>query len=1006
MSEEILKALAQLYAIITKQDTGVSEKERNYVIDSFRSKLDQVRLKEYVALYDEFAGTDNQEKKDKPEKLTSVKDSVRTLSICRKINKTLVQKQKIIVLIELLELVRSDGNYTPQRKQIIETVSESFNIEKNEHDFIEWFVFSKPEDLKTESAFLFIKSEGEAWEPAPNIIFNHHILAPVRFLFLESVDLIFLKTEGEGFTLNGLPVNSEEIKLFPYGSILKSSIGATFFYSDIIRYFIKEENKKPVTFNVTDLEYTFQSGRIGLRDINISEREGTLIGIMGASGAGKTTLLNVLSGIEIPSKGQVVLNGIDIHKEKEKATGIIGYISQDDLLFEDLTVFENLFYCAKLCFDKLPDAEIREKVESLLGSLGLAYVKDLKVGSPLEKTISGGQRKRLNIALELIREPLVLFVDEPTSGLSSRDSENVIDLLKELSLKGKLIFVVIHQPSSDIYKMFDKMYILDTGGFPIFYGNPVEGVIYFKKIANHADAEKGQCFSCGNVNPEQIFNIVEEQVVDEYGNFTGKRKISTSEWYTSFKKNFDILKQKDSTFSLPKGLDLPTITKQSIIFFLRDLKGKLSNKQYLLINLIEAPLLALILSVVIRYKNTTNEYLFRFNENIPAFILMSVIVALFMGLSLSAEEIIRDRKILKREKLLNLSRLGYLLSKIVILFSFSAIQTFLFVVIGTLVLDIKGMGMSYWLILFSSSCAANVLGLIISSAFNSAVIVYILIPLILIPQMILSGALFSFDKLNDFLTNDKNKVPFVADLMISRWGYEALAVSQFKDNEYQSLFFKEEQIKAVSDFQLAHGLPLVEELVKKLQEKGISEEERKIKWNIVLNEIKKNERLSGFPSLDQISTLENAGSTEASLEAVLKMLPTLDSFYNKTVNHAVEIMEKKGLSNSSELKNSHYNESLSDLVRNQNSVERYKISKQEILPKVDLVFFASKPDGNFGYRAHFYAPSKYLGTIKLDTFWFNLIVLWTITGLFFAFLYFDILRIIIDKSSTMLQKKN
>src|SRR6476661_11135822 len=103
MSEEILKALAQLFAIITKQDTGVSEKERNYVIDSFRSKLDQVRLKEYVALYDDFAGTDNQDKKDKPEKLTSVKDSVRTLSICRKINKTLVQKQKIIVLIELLE---------------------------------------------------------------------------------------------------------------------------------------------------------------------------------------------------------------------------------------------------------------------------------------------------------------------------------------------------------------------------------------------------------------------------------------------------------------------------------------------------------------------------------------------------------------------------------------------------------------------------------------------------------------------------------------------------------------------------------------------------------------------------------------------------------------------------------------------------------------------------------------------------------------------------------------
>ena len=102
----------------------------------------------------------------------------------------------------------------------------------------------------------------------------------------------------------------------------------------------------------------------------------------------------------------------------------------------------------------------------VLEDLGLAESKDLKVGSPLKKTISGGQRKRLNIGLELFGEPAVLFCDEPTSGLSSRDSENIIDLLKELSLKGKLVFAVIHQPSSDIFKMFDKLLILDSGGFP------------------------------------------------------------------------------------------------------------------------------------------------------------------------------------------------------------------------------------------------------------------------------------------------------------------------------------------------------------------------------------------------------------------------------------------------------------------------------------------------------------------------------------------------------------
>ncbi len=164
-------------------------------------------------------------------------------------------------------------------------------------------------------------------------------------------------------------------------------------------------------------------------------------------------------------------------------------------------------------------------------SLGLWESKDLKVGNPIQKVISGGQRKRLNIALELIREPSVLFIDEPTSGLSSRDSENIMDLLKQLTLKGKLVFVVIHQPSSDIFKMFDRLAILDIGGYPIYYGDPVESVIYFKTLSNQVNSDESECHACGNVNPEQIFNIIESKVVDEFGNPTNHRKISPKEWY-------------------------------------------------------------------------------------------------------------------------------------------------------------------------------------------------------------------------------------------------------------------------------------------------------------------------------------------------------------------------------------------------------------------------------------------------------------------------------------------
>ena len=237
-----------------------------------------------------------------------------------------------------------------------------------------------------------------------------------------------------------------------------------------------------------------------------------------------------LSGMYKPASGHIRINNLDLWKDAEKLNGVSGFVPQDDLLIEELTVFENLYFNAKFCFKHLSDKEIRERSSDTLASLGLLEKRDLRVGSVMNKTISGGQRKRLNIALELIREPSILFLDEPTSGLSSRDSENVMDLLRELTLKGKLVFVVIHQPSSELFKMFDRVVILDTGGRMVYYGNPVEAVIHFKKVDNQVNAGVGECPVCGNVNPEQIFNIIEAQQVDEYGNYTELRKINPQTW--------------------------------------------------------------------------------------------------------------------------------------------------------------------------------------------------------------------------------------------------------------------------------------------------------------------------------------------------------------------------------------------------------------------------------------------------------------------------------------------
>ena len=224
------------------------------------------------------------------------------------------------------------------------------------------------------------------------------------------------------------------------------------------------------------------------------------------------------------------------------------------------------------------------------------------VGSPLKKILSGGQRKRLNIALELMREPSILFVDEPTSGLSSADSEKVMYLLKKQCLKGKLVFANIHQPSSDIYKLFDRMMAMDKGGRVVFFGNPMDAIVYFKNQANYVNPDESECLSCGNVKTEQPLRIIETRMVNPFGKSIRRRKISPEDWYERYKKHveprvldFMITNPVEKEVFPDVYLEVPDWFKQVKLLIKRDFATKRSNKQYLAIALLEAPLLALIL---------------------------------------------------------------------------------------------------------------------------------------------------------------------------------------------------------------------------------------------------------------------------------------------------------------------------------------------------------------------------------------------------------------------------
>ncbi len=1002
----------QMFAIIAKVD-GINNTGRQIVQSFLKSQLNLEQVETYLKIFDEYLEShqNTSKKKEGAAKRTSL-NSVKILKICTQINQELEQPQKVIVLIRLLEFIHSSNEISEQENEFVLTVADTFNIPMEEFNVLTSFIVDGIEVVPNNPNILVINNNENGVQNLSKHIYCETLPKDVRVIQIESVSMYALRIYGNyELQLNGQGISKERVHIFTPGSSIRSSKIKPIYYSDVIGRFLSDESQARITFEVKNLEYKFKGGKLGLRDININEESGKLIGIMGGSGAGKSTLLNVLNSMETPSAGSVKINGKNIHSEREAIQGVIGHVSQDDLLIEELTVYENLFYNAKLCFGNLDDEEIAKRCNSLLADLGLSETRHLKVGSPLEKTISGGQRKRLNISLELIREPSVLFVDEPTSGLSSRDSENIMDLLKELALKGKLIFVVIHQPSSEIYKMFDKLMILDVGGYPIYYGNPVDAVSYFKRLVNHVNAEESECWNCGNVNPEQIFNIIESKVLDEYGNLTYNRKVSPAEWNVQYRERIEsnIHSEKKHT-EIPESIfKIPNIIKQFKVFMTRDVKSKLTNTQYLLINFLEAPVLAFILAYLVRFYNTdvdTNKgYVFGENENIPAYMFMSVVVALFIGLTVSAEEIIRDRKIRKRESFLNLSKGSYLWSKIIIMFALSAVQTLTFVIVGNYVLGIKGMYTDYWMVLFTTSCFANMLGLNISSAFNSAVTIYILIPFLIIPQLLLAGVVVKFDKLNPTLAA-QGSVPISGEVMTSRWAFEALAVNQFKENAYEHNFYKYDKSISVAQFKKDYWMPKLESKLVKIENEireGKKLNEIKADITLLFNEISKETKINKKVACDVLKQINEKDYSPAVALGIKAYLTNIKNYYINIQNTAYKKLDEIKVSMQKtpaekekflQLAANFDNENLNNLVKNSGELNRCIEKDGKLIQQIDPVY-QDPIDSKIG-RAHFFAPRKNFFGTYFSTYWFNICVIWMMSILLIITLYFDIFKKVMD----------
>ena len=957
MTDILLSSFLSLFALFGKKEQVDEAWAKTMLISFLRHHFGIRNIDTYLGLYDDMRGAYEMMDDDALDTQSIV------TSICSELHGKIRQSEATMLLLRLMEFC----NYRPGHSdELFQTMAKTFQVsDATFENFVDFVAGKESRDVLVHK---LPDTDGT-----------------LKTLLSPAGTLLFTYTGNDKVMLNDVPVLSGSFQVWLQSSVLKGKNGAPVYFSNIIAAYKKargEDNEKQETveFCGRDINFRFPNSDNGMHDLSFTLHQGELLAIMGGSGTGKTTLLSLLNGSLTPQEGTITINGHSITEPEAKA--LIGFVPQDDLLIEELTVYQNLWFTAKLCFEGMSDAELDRRVMKTLKDLGLDAAKDLKVGSAINKYISGGQRKRLNIALELIREPAVLFLDEPTSGLSSADTEKVINLLKEQTFKGKLIIVNIHQPSSDVYKLFDRLWLLDKGGYPVFDGNPIDAITYFKEAANYADAETSACPTCGNVNPEIVLNIIDEKALNNSGEVSDERKMTPQEWHELYLKNREELPKPAVGTVPPSDQKKPGALKQLGIFLHRNIRTKITNVQYLCITLLEAPLLALVCALLTRYAPPEG-YTVMDNKNLVSYFFMAIIVATFLGMSGSAEEIIKDRALLKREKFLQLSYASYIGSKIIYMALVCMIQTLLFILIGNFVMGLQGLFGTWWLILFITALLSSLVGLLLSQCLSSIVAIYISIPILLIPQILLCGLVVSFSDLTPKSTT--GNVPVIGDLIPSRWAYEALAVTSFTDNAYKAPFFELDKKKYENQY---YNMGFLNELQSQLETMKDEKKRGKEVDPSHMETIRIN-----LPELTEYCGM-NVYNGDYSYESLRQYMKEAEQILSKRSNETTlkadklmaEMVREQGKEAIIELKRDYYNLNLEDCVIGANQKRVLDVIDNHIVARTGIIYLT--PKSKVG-RAPFYSSEKILGSWHIKTLWYNLGIMLIMSIVIAIFLFID-----------------
>lgn len=768
-------------------------------------------------------------------------------------------------------------------------------------------------------------------------------------------------------------------------------------FPDLKKLYIDKKFKN--NFSLTALSAESNAGKKnGIRAFNFTGKPGEFIGIIGREGSGKTTMLEILSGIKLPDRGSVFVNAYDLGKNPYLLNGIVGYVPEADLLYHHLSVKDNLLFAARLYSGGRNTKNAGYLADNLLKELGLWEIRNEIVGKPREKVIQPGQRRLLNIALELIRDPQILIIDNAFSSLSMSDSSTVIETLFKYTFQGKLIITTITQTNQRAFNLFDKLFVTAPGGIPIYFGPRHQLLNHFLRYL--PDGLKDKYNNKTGLAPEIIFDLIGTKWDFGSQNQGTQSGIDIEALYSECRglNENSINECRKRKKLLGNLFHPPRLEKQFLVYSLRNLKVKFAQKKDIYFSLITLPLLAIIISAALRGK-FINGYSFGQNPNIPAFFFISSIVMFFTGLLVAVKEIIGERHILSKEEHLNLSLFSYINSKFVYLLVLVAVQSLVYVFICNTVLQIFGLYFKHWLIYFSVALNGAITGLFLSSVHKKTESVLIgTVPLILLVLFIFGGGWIPLKQ----LSGTKGRyTPFVSDIVVSKLAYEALMVEQFYGNKWQKQFNQADNQVSRGSFNSYHLLPeLVTYLDRayELRESNCDSSSKLL--DIIALRIEYYGFTEGLLPFEYPNRLNCTGLTGEVYAAAQDYLSYIDYYFYNMYNNGVT--KKKSLLDSItlfygpdkivEMNNNYRNIYVEQKVRNTSARESFEVIGKHIVQHSDPIF--QPPSSNFG-RATLFSSQKRFNNQIVSTFLYNLSIMWLIDFIFYILLITGIAHLVV-----------